>query len=207
MRIFDPPNGRSPTLADCSGQATGKLASPALSHCAPLGSRPFAHLRLLAFPYKEQDFSSLRRARSCITRPLPQYSRWAPWGSSRTPPPPTIAPIRRWSNCIRARVAHPAGRDRQHQCDCRSADVLALTFAVTYRDQLGWKDTFAQPDYPLPAGFRPRRGSRGRRHAANHHQRAGRHQWRRRSPADLGHSRRGPAVRQGRQSGLPAAKY
>jgi hypothetical protein len=24
-------------------------------------------------------------------------------------------------------------------------DVLALTFAVTYWDQLGWKDTFARP--------------------------------------------------------------
>lgn len=26
-------------------------------------------------------------------------------------------------------------------------DVLALTFAVTYWDQLGWKDTFARPDF------------------------------------------------------------
>jgi hypothetical protein len=27
------------------------------------------------------------------------------------------------------------------------ADVLALSFAVTYWDQLGWKDTFAKPEY------------------------------------------------------------
>ena len=27
------------------------------------------------------------------------------------------------------------------------ADVLALTFAVTYWDQLGWKDTFARPEF------------------------------------------------------------
>jgi hypothetical protein len=26
-------------------------------------------------------------------------------------------------------------------------DILALTFAVTYWDQLGWKDTFAQPEF------------------------------------------------------------
>jgi hypothetical protein len=26
-------------------------------------------------------------------------------------------------------------------------DILALTFAVTYWDQLGWKDTFAKPEY------------------------------------------------------------
>ena len=26
-------------------------------------------------------------------------------------------------------------------------DVIALTFAVTYWDQLGWKDTFARPEY------------------------------------------------------------
>ena len=26
-------------------------------------------------------------------------------------------------------------------------DVLALTFAVTYWDQLGWKDTFARPEF------------------------------------------------------------
>src|ERR1700685_771000 len=27
------------------------------------------------------------------------------------------------------------------------ADVLALSFGVTYWDRLGWKDTFARPDY------------------------------------------------------------
>jgi len=27
------------------------------------------------------------------------------------------------------------------------ADILALTFAVTYWDRLGWKDTFARPEY------------------------------------------------------------
>jgi hypothetical protein len=27
------------------------------------------------------------------------------------------------------------------------ADILALTFAVTYWDQLGWKDTFAKPEF------------------------------------------------------------
>ena len=26
-------------------------------------------------------------------------------------------------------------------------DILALTFAVTYWDQLGWKDTFASPEF------------------------------------------------------------
>ena len=26
-------------------------------------------------------------------------------------------------------------------------DILALTFAVTYWDQLGWKDTFARPEF------------------------------------------------------------
>src|SRR3954447_17031087 len=26
-------------------------------------------------------------------------------------------------------------------------DILALTFAVTYCDQLGWKDTFARPEF------------------------------------------------------------
>src|SRR5579863_7691187 len=27
------------------------------------------------------------------------------------------------------------------------SDLLALTFAVTYWDRLGWKDTFARPEY------------------------------------------------------------
>ena len=34
-------------------------------------------------------------------------------------------------------------------------DVLALSFQVTYWDQLGWKDTFAKPPTPRASGTTP----------------------------------------------------
>lgn len=40
-------------------------------------------------------------------------------------------------------------------------DVLALTFAVTYWDQLGWKDTFAQPAFTARQWDYARAASRG----------------------------------------------
>jgi hypothetical protein len=43
------------------------------------------------------------------------------------------------SSCPPANAALAAYADR--------ADWLALTFAVTYWDRLGWKDTFAKPEY------------------------------------------------------------
>src|SRR5690348_6014845 len=43
------------------------------------------------------------------------------------------------SSCPRANANVAAISDR--------ADVLALSFAVTYWDQLGWRDTFAKPKY------------------------------------------------------------
>lgn len=40
-------------------------------------------------------------------------------------------------------------------------DVLALTFAVTYWDQLGWKDTFARPEFTQRQYDYARAGGRG----------------------------------------------
>lgn len=41
------------------------------------------------------------------------------------------------------------------------ADILALNFAVTYWDQLGWKDTFAQPAFTARQWDYARAGGRG----------------------------------------------
>jgi len=41
------------------------------------------------------------------------------------------------------------------------ADVLALSFAVTYWDQLGWKDTFAQPAFTRRQWEYAKAGGRG----------------------------------------------
>lgn len=41
------------------------------------------------------------------------------------------------------------------------ADVLALTFAVTYWDRLGWKDTFARPAFTARQWDYARAGGRG----------------------------------------------
>jgi hypothetical protein len=44
----------------------------------------------------------------------------------------------------------------------RRPDVLALSFGVTYWDQLGWKDVFARPDYTArQATYEPRLGRSG----------------------------------------------
>lgn len=40
-------------------------------------------------------------------------------------------------------------------------DILALTFAVTYWDQLGWKDTFAKPEFTARQWDYAKAGSRG----------------------------------------------
>lgn len=40
-------------------------------------------------------------------------------------------------------------------------DVIALSFAVTYWDQLGWKDSFARPAYTARQWDYARRGGRG----------------------------------------------
>jgi hypothetical protein len=40
-------------------------------------------------------------------------------------------------------------------------DILALNFAVTYWDQLGWKDTFAQPGFTARQWDYARAGGRG----------------------------------------------
>lgn len=40
-------------------------------------------------------------------------------------------------------------------------DVLALTFAVTYWDQLGWKDTFAKPEFTARQWDYAHNGGRG----------------------------------------------
>jgi len=44
----------------------------------------------------------------------------------------------------------------------RRPDVLALSYAVTYWDYLGWKDTFSKPEYTeRQAIYEPRLGERG----------------------------------------------
>ena len=55
---------------------------------------------------------------------------------------PTVVELFQSQGCsscppANAALASYAGRD----------DILALTFAVTYWDRLGWKDTFARPEY------------------------------------------------------------
>ncbi|MBW3560727.1 MAG: DUF1223 domain-containing protein [Proteobacteria bacterium] len=58
------------------------------------------------------------------------------------PPRPTVVELftsQGCSSCPPANVNHAALSDRP--------DVLALSFGVTYWDQLGWKDTFAHPAF------------------------------------------------------------
>jgi hypothetical protein len=44
----------------------------------------------------------------------------------------------------------------------RRSDVLALSFGVTYWDRLGWKDTFARPDYTArQEAYEPKLGRSG----------------------------------------------
>ena len=55
-------------------------------------------------------------------------------------------------------------------------DVLALNFAVDYWDRLGWKDTFAKPEFTARQwAYARRHGARGRLYAAD------RRQWARRA--------------------------
>ena len=72
----------------------------------------------------------------------------------------------------------PAG-DRQYQNAIVGAALVRglprPTFAVTYWDQLGWKDTFARPEFTRRQwDFAHGQGARRCRYSANHHSLPGR---------------------------------
>ncbi len=83
----------------------------------------------------------------------------AAYATTKTAPAPTPRVVARIASG--ADVAHPAVIELFQSQGCSSCppalavldqiasrpDVLALNFAVTYWDQLGWKDSFAQPAF------------------------------------------------------------
>lgn len=75
---------------------------------------------------------------------------------ARDPAHPTVVELYQSQGCsscppANALVNALAGR----------ADILALSFAVTYWDRLGWKDTFAKPEYTARQWDYAKAGGRG----------------------------------------------
>lgn len=73
---------------------------------------------------------------------LASAALWASAANAADPAHPTVVELYQsqgCSSCPAADVVVNALADR--------ADVLALSFAVTYWDRLGWKDTFGDPAY------------------------------------------------------------